>query len=163
MVKTTLFKKGEMKLRNLNFDDGYKKFMVNNDPNRVVRFNPADINLLDRLDQAQKRIEEEQKKLQEDVELLPNGEPASDEENHNEILTGLRSINKLIKDQVDYIFDSEVADIVFGKQSPLSTVKGKPLFERFLEATKPFLEEEIAKEQKASQERINKYTKVYHK
>ena len=50
-----------MKLRNLNFDDGYKKFMVNNDPNRVVRFNPADINLLDRLDQAQKRIEEEQK------------------------------------------------------------------------------------------------------
>lgn len=150
-------------MRNLSFDDGFKEFTVNGDPNKVVRFNPADINLLDRLDRAQKRIKEEQEKIPEDIELQPNGEPASDQENLDVILVELRSINKLIMEQVNYIFDGDIADIVFGNQSPLSTLKGKPLFERFLEATKPFLEEEIQKEEEASQERINKYTKAYHK
>ena len=29
-------------MRSLNFNDGYESFMVNDDPNRVIRFNPAD-------------------------------------------------------------------------------------------------------------------------
>jgi len=30
------------KMKNLSFDDGYESITVNNDKDRVIRFNPAD-------------------------------------------------------------------------------------------------------------------------
>lgn len=145
-------------MQNLVIDDGLKEFTINGDPNRVIRFNPSDLNLLERFDQAEKTIDEEQKKLQEDIELKANGEPAENQEDIEESIEVIRKVNKLIKDQIDFIFDSDVSDVVFGNQSPMSTVKGKPLFERVFDAIRPVLEKEITKEMKASEKRINKYT-----
>lgn len=142
-------------MQNLRFDDGFKEFTVNGDKNRIVRFNPADINLLDRFDQAVKTIEIEQNKLKEDIELKENGEAIEESE---EALEVIRRANKLIKDQIDFIFDSKVSEVIFGNQSPMSTVNGRPLFERVFDAIKPILEKEIVSEQEASQKRINKYT-----
>lgn len=145
-------------MQNIRIDDGLKEFTINNDPNRVVRFNPSDVNLLDRFDRAYKAIEEEQEKIKEDIELETNGEPLENQEDYEEALNIIRKANNLIKDQIDFIFDSEVSDVIFGNQSPMSTVKGKPLFERVFEAIKPILEKEITEEQKASDKRISKYT-----
>lgn len=142
-------------MQNLRFDDGFKEFMINGDKNRVVRFNPADINLLDRFDRAYKSIEEEQKKIEKDIELKTSGEPVED---NQQVLEVIRRLNQFIKDQIDYIFDSEVSETIFGNQSPMSTVKGRPLFERVFEAIQPILEKEITAEREASEKRISKYT-----
>ena len=34
------------------FDEGYRTFDINGDPNRVLRINPADIGILDRMMKA---------------------------------------------------------------------------------------------------------------
>ena len=140
-------------MQNLRIDDGLKEFTINGDKNKVIRFNPADLNLLDRLDQAETAIEKAQDELEKDISLDASGKPERQED-----IEFMRKVNKLIKDQIDFIFDAEVSDVVFGNQSPLSSVKGKPFFERFFDAVKPILEKEITKEREASQKRISKYT-----
>ena len=140
-------------MQNLRIDDGLKEFTINGDKNRVIRFNPADLNLLDRLDQAEKTITEAQDKLEEDIKLDANGEPERRED-----VEFIREVNKLIKDQVDFIFDAKVSEVVFGNQSPMSSVKGRPFFERFFDVIKPVLEKEITKEREASAKRMSKYT-----
>lgn len=145
-------------MQNLIIDDGLKEFMINGDKNKVIRFNPADINLLNRFDMAYKRIEKEQEKIKEDIELELDGEPTEEQEDYEQALGVIRRLNQFIKDQVDYIFDGEVADIMFGNQSPMSTVKGKAFFERVFDAIEPILRKEIEAERKASEKRMNKYT-----
>lgn len=145
-------------MQNLIIDDGLKEFMINGDKNRVIRFNPADINLLERFDKAYKSIEEEQRRIEKDIELKTNGKPVEEQEDYEQALEVIRRLNQFIKDQIDYIFDSEVSDVIFGNQSPMSTVKGRPFFERVFDAIQPILEKEITAERKASEKRISKYT-----
>lgn len=143
-------------MQNIVLDDGYKEFSINNDLNRVIRFNPADYGLLERFNKARNIMQEEVNKILDDVNLKSNGEASDELEEAANIIS---NVNKVINEQIDYIFDSEVSHIVFGNQSPISTVKGKFLFERFLDAVSPLMEKEIKAEQAASQKRIGKYTK----
>ena len=41
-------------MQNLSFEDGYKEFTVNEDPERKIRFNPADLSILERFNTARK-------------------------------------------------------------------------------------------------------------
>ena len=146
-------------MQSLRFDDGYKEFMINDDPNRVIRFNPADYGIIERFNTARKNILTEMEKIQSDIDINPDGTPNVPEDELEEAAEMLGKTRKLICDQVDYIFGSPVSESAFGTQSPLSSVKGLPLFERFIRAAQPFIEKEVKAEQLASQKRINKYTK----
>jgi hypothetical protein len=143
-------------MQSIRFDDGFKEFMINDDPNRVIRFNPADYGIIERFNNALKNIEKATESLENDVNIDSKGEPLSELE---EAAEAVAKVNKLIKDQIDYIFDSPVSDMVFGNKSPLALVKGVPLFERFIMAAKEVIEKEVKKEMEASQKRIEKYTK----
>lgn len=131
-------------MNNLSFNEGYKEFTINNNPNRVIRFNPTDVGIIERFDIASKKLE---------------GMAAgiSEEENDASVLAKL---DAEIKEQIDYIFNQPVSDIVFGAQSPMAPVGGKLLFEGFLEAVLPVIKESIKKEQKESAERVGKYVKA---
>ena len=59
-------------MQSIRFDDGYKEFMINDDPNRVIRFNPADYGIIERFNTARKDITAEMEKLEGDVELKPD-------------------------------------------------------------------------------------------
>ena len=143
-------------MQNIRFDDGYKEFMINDDPNKVIRFDPADFGIIERFNTAMKNIEKASETIKNDIDINPQGEPLSELE---EAAEAVAKVNKLIKDQIDYIFDSPVSDMVFGNKSPLALVKGVPLFERFIMAAKEVIEKEVKKEMEASQKRIEKYTK----
>ena len=145
-------------MQSIRFDDGYKEFMINDDPNRVIRFNPADYGILERFNIAHKEITKEMEALQADFDIKTDGTPDVPEDELNEAAEMLAKVRKLICDKVDYIFGSPVSEAAFGTQSPLSSVKGLPLFERFIRAAQPFIEKEVKAEQKASQKRVNKYT-----
>jgi hypothetical protein len=95
-------------------------------------------------------------KLQGDVELNNDGS-AKDET--DEVAEQLTSVRNIIYEQINYIFNADVSTTVFGNQSPISSVKGKFLFEGFIEAAGSIIEDAIKKEQVASQKRIEKYTK----
>lgn len=145
----------ENQIQNIIFDDGLKSFMVQNDPSRVIKFSPTDYGLIERIDTAGKKMQEAVKQLGEDIELKTNGEPMNDMGTVAEVI---REVNKIIFEQVDYIFNAKVSEIVFGNQSPMSTVKGNFLFENFMNAVTPYLVSELEVEQKASNARIKKYT-----
>jgi len=143
-------------MQNLNFDDGFKEFSINGDKERVIRFNPSDFGILERIEKANKAINEATKG-NEDLDLKADGTAAEELSRSVNIVKG---ISDTIKNQIDYIFDSPVSSIVFGNQSPLSMVKGVPFFERFLDAVTPVIKKEITAEQGASQKRMQKYTKA---
>lgn len=143
-------------MQSLKFNEGYKEFCINDDESRVIRFNPADYGLVERLNEARKAIINAVDNLEKDIKLKPDGNPTDELEEAAQLV---KSINDLIDTQVNYIFDSDVAKVAFGNQSRVSTVKGKFLFERFFDAVGPYIEKEIKAEQAASQKRIEKYTK----
>ncbi len=129
-------------MKNINFDDGYKEFTINNDPDRTIRFNPSDVAIVERLNKASDALQK----------LV--AEKADEPENTAETIERL---DAAIKEQVDYIFNQPVSDKVFGNQSPMAPVGGKMLFERFLEAATPVIMSHVKAERKASEKRIGKY------
>jgi hypothetical protein len=132
-------------MESLIIDEGLKSFAINNDENRVIKFNPSDMSILHRVEETLANVEKEMKKYE-------NKEIDGESE---------KKFSKFICNQIDYIFNSKVADVVFNGTSPLSTIKGIPYYVRFIEAVKPIIEEEIMAERKASEEKIKKYTEKY--
>lgn len=141
-------------MNNLNFDDGYREFSINNDESRVVRFNPSDYAIFARLAEAKKKIGEAFEKAG-DVDITPEGKAVDFE------VAGKRidELDKIIKEQMNYVFNSEVADKIFGNQSPLSNIGGKSLFERVFECIEPILLDAMTESKKERKKKIEKYTK----
>lgn len=141
---------------NLDLGEEYVELTINNDENRVIRIDLSDLGMIERVNESYRKIEEFQKN-NDDVEMNADGTPTDGVLKSAKILTNFKN---LICEQIDYILDAKVSHIVFGNKNPLSTVKGVPLYERFLNALKPYIEEIAKREQKESQKRISKYTKV---
>jgi hypothetical protein len=141
-------------MNNLSFDEGYKEFTINNDENRVIRFNPSDYAIITRLAEAKKVIEDAIAKAG-DVQIDAKGE-AVDFEKTGEMV---QMVDNVIREQVDYIFASKVSDKIFGSQSPMSNIGGEPLFVRVFNSIEPFILEATTQKRKESRKRVEKYTK----
>ena len=50
-------------MQSISFDEGYKEFAINNDENRVIRFNPKDFGILTRMEDTLSDFEALEKKL----------------------------------------------------------------------------------------------------
>lgn len=139
--------------QSINFDDGFKSYEINGDPQRIVRIDTADYGLIERLRNAKNNINEEMKKY-ENVKIKSDGSADLDEETAAD---SLRDLGNFICGQFDYIFNSKVSDVLFGSASPLSTRGGVPLFERVFNAILPIIEKDIEAERKKAEARIKKY------
>lgn len=148
-------------MRSISFPDNIKSFSINDDDSRVIRFNPADPNILARADEAQKRIKDKQGQLAE-VKLRPDGSPMDSTDAAVELL---REFDQLIREEINYIFNSDVYDTVFAGQSPLCIVGDEKefLFEAFISAALPIIQEGVDEFESASNARVGKYTKEYTK
>ena len=141
---------------NLDLGEEYVELTINNDESRVIRIDLTDIGIIERINTSYKKIDEFQK-MHKDIKINSDGTAAEGFVQSAEVL-GM--FNTLIREQIDYILDAKVSDIVFGNKNPLSTVKGVPLYARFIEALTPYIEKIVKKEKAESQKRISKYTKV---
>lgn len=131
-------------MQNISFEEGYKEFQINNDPNRVLRFNPRDMNLMPKIENAKKEIDEFTKTIKDkdDVEAI-------------------KLANTKLKEIVDDIFYEGSFEIIFGEQSPLTLIGGKTIFERFFEAVGNVIKPYVEKEKELSNKRLKKYKDVY--
>lgn len=148
-------------MRSINFDDGFKSFYINGDENRVIRFNPGDLNMRVRVEEAQKRIRKWEGSLKA-IELNPDGTLVVEDEEES---AELRGFEDMLRRELNYVFNADVYDTIFSGQSPLCTV-GKEkmfLFEAVLQSVTPIIEEEIEAFSSASQARVENYTKGYRK
>ena len=148
-------------MRSIIFDDGFKSFCINGDENRVIRFNPGDLNMRVRVEEAQKRIRKWEGSLKA-IELNPDGTLVVEDEEESAELRGFEDV---LRRELNYVFNADVYDTIFSGQSPLCTV-GKEkmfLFEAVLQSVTPIIEEEIEAFSSASQARVEKYTEGYRK
>lgn len=143
-------------MKNLDLGEEYVELTINNDENRVIKIDLSDLGILERISESYKKIEEFQN-IHKDIEIKADGTAADGLIQSAEVL---KSFRELINEQIDYILDSKVSNIVFGNKNPLSTVKGIPLYERFLNALKPYINEIAKREEKESKKKIEKYMKV---
>lgn len=141
-------------MQNLNFETGLKSYTINNDPNKVVSFDPSDYNIITRIAKASTEIAEISKELSDTTSLTGD---LHDQTELDKIASMVSNADKKIRTQIDYIFNAPVSDIAFGVTSCMTTTKGIPLYERFINAVIPIIEREVKAEQKASGERVSKY------
>lgn len=144
-------------MEKLVFDDGCKEFEINGDPSRVLRFNPADIGFIERLEGAMAEVTKEMDKLQ-GVKLSPTGN-ALDEA--SEAAGIVRSMNKSLRASFDQIFYPGAADIVFGAMNPLALSGGHTIYENFLKVFADIVKPTMNKEVQATQEHLAKYKDSY--
>lgn len=131
----------------LKFNDGFKEFAVNGDESRIVRFNPCDFGILERISVSQKRLEELEKKYK-DAE-------ASDTDELGKIAA---ECDREIREEINTVFGNDVCTPAFGTASCLSLAGGQPLYANFIDALLPIVKSSIDKETKQSKKRIAKYT-----
>ena len=112
-------------MQSISFDEGYKEFAINNDENRVIRFNPKDFGILTRMEDTLSDFEALEKKLKDG--------------NEEEFTNNLREAEKVVHEKIDSIFNANVHDIIFNHQSPISLVGGEFLFMRVIEALVPIV------------------------
>lgn len=141
----------------LIFEEGYKEFEINGDPNRILRFNPTDINLIDRMNESLKDMRERLEALGE-IKITPAGDAISD---MDEAATTVREINTLLRENIDKLFYPGAADVVFGMQNPLAMAGGSTVYENFMNGLMKAVGPMIEKEKKKSLERVEKYKKAY--
>ena len=147
--------------QNLIFDDGFMSFALNNDPNKVIRFNPTDFALINRIRDAYNAIDQAAEEAG-DIKINSDG---SAMDNINGVADALDVFRSTICKAIDDIFNSNISEIAFGKQSPLSLVGGgKFLWESFLECICKVIESETGKKMELSRKKIDKYkSQVYRK
>lgn len=148
---------------NISFNDGYEVFTINEDPNRVIRINPRDVNILNRFETAMNELKEESESLSE-IRVSADGTPVSDGNiSLDECTKKLNAFNQTINNKLNYIFNSDVSFAAFGNQSPFSLIgaEGKFLFEVFLEAALIAVKEKIEAATAEVEARAEKYTGKY--
>ncbi len=113
----------------------------------AITFNPKDHDLIVRTEKAVANITKA-------LDEMPDDGTAESRE----------KARQLVCDEIDYIFGSKISDKVFKNCSPLTSYEtGETFVERFLAAVAPYIRQRIEAAEKASLERIKKYTDKYTK
>ena len=126
-----------------------KKFRLNGDNNKVIALNISDLNIATRLEKGWKE-------LQNIAEKVANVNV--DEENFTDVL---QEYNQEMKDQIDYIFDSEVADKAADGGTMYDPYNGVLRYEHILDTLLKLYETNITKEFNAMKRRVTKHTEKY--
>ena len=123
---------------NLTFEDGFKQVMLNNDPERTIRWNPNDVNFVDRFLAFQDWVEGTFKKKLESLGVTK-------EKKFEDYDKG--TITKLGEEMckaIDATFGRDVSGPAFQGVNPISPMKnGSLLFINFIEALMPVIEKSI--------------------
>ena len=134
-------------MNNLSFDVGYKEYSINGDESRILRIKMTDYEIFDRFTKGMKQIDKIAKEYE-------NSTANTFDEANNLFV----SVDRKIRKQIDFIFDGDVSDIIFGNTNCISIAGGKPVFQNFLEAILPSIKKDIGVEQQEIAEKVHKYT-----
>lgn len=130
-------------MQSINFDDGYKRYILNDDENKIIRVNVTDFNILDRYTKAQTDMQALIEEMQSDSEATPEK---------------IASYDKRIRENINFIFGSDVCTAAFGTANCLSVVSnGSMLFESFLDALMPQVQADMDISLEVAKKRTDKY------
>lgn len=121
----------------LEFDDGYKNIELNNDPNKVIRFNPTDAKFIQKISNADETIDKINKKYGNidinSISELQNLNPENpDFEKIKLASKNMEELEKSIREFINSIFGYDVCSVVFGDDWCISPANGQPMYLNFL-------------------------------
>lgn len=140
-------------MSDIKLTTGVKEYRVLNENDQVmgvISINVKDKNFMQRADAAKERID---KMIADCIAIMSD---MSVDDAYDKLVKQ----DAEIKQEVDYMFGSTVAKVVFGKAHCLSTHKGTTYIERFFDAILPVITKDFEDEAKASAARMEKYKPV---
>lgn len=126
-----------------------KRISINNDPNRVIIFDPTDILFAEKFYRLAGEFEEQQGKYEKQMRELGSDHRV---DQHGIPLNFLQRIEvaktacQFMRDQIDILFGSGTSQMVFGNALSLDAIS------QFFTGIKPYI-------QQARREKVSKYTK----
>lgn len=132
----------------IEFDNGDKE---------NIYFNPNDPQLFVRFSEFEKRVEEKIKGV-EDFNLSEDGTPRS-----ADLVDKFREMNKVICEELDVAFGSNISDVVFKYCSPFAIIGGEYFLIQFIQAIRPEIAKHNKKANAEAQKKMAKHIDKYVK
>lgn len=143
-----------------------KKFRIDGDDSRIIELNTSDMTILSRLKTAYPKLiqlsEEATKNWPDNLEDV-NADNFLESESVDNVISILESIDKQMRELIDYIFDSAIANICAPFGSMYDIINGKFRFEHIISTLSNLYESNIDKEVKQMSNRVRKHTDKYIK
>lgn len=139
-------------MKELNFDTGVETFDLNG--KIQISFNPTDSNFVDRLFNAYNELDKRQDEYKKKIE------PITDT---REILDLVKEEDEEVRSIIDGVFNAPVCDAVFPNMNVYALSGGMPVWCNLLLAVINELDSAYAREKKAVNQKMAKYTKKYPK
>lgn len=141
-----------------------KRFRIDGDNNRIIELNTSDLKILSRLKEAYPKLIELGNKA-------ASGLPQEDDadltdltgENVAKVVNVVDEIDKEMRHLIDYIFDSEIADICAPSGSMYDPISGMFRYEHIIATLSNLYETDINSEINQIASKVKKHTSKYSK
>ena len=133
-------------MKSLNFKSALKTYAINGDESNVIKVNTADVGIFERAAKSKKFLADIKNKAQE----IKNGGGKT-------AIDTISELDKQVREQLNYIFGTDVSTPAFGTMNSLTFVDGVPVFVGFLNALLDEVTADITAEQKKAEKSIAKY------
>lgn len=137
-------------MKELNFETGLVTYDLNG--KCEVSFNPTDSNFVERLYTAFEELDKKQEGYKAQVDKMAD---------KKEIFEFARERDAEMRTIIDGVFDSPVSDALFGGMNVYAVAGGLPVWCNLMLAVMDEIDTTFAREQKATNPRIAKYTAKY--
>lgn len=138
-------------MNSLNFETGIVTFTVND--KCEVSFNPTDSAFVEKLFNAFDTLDQRQDRYKAEIDKLTD---------KREIFAIAKKQDAEMRDVIDGVF-GPVSDTLFGGMNVYAMANGLPVWCNFLLTVMDEVDGTFAREQKATNPRVAKYTAKYHK
>lgn len=128
-----------------------KQFRIDKDDNRIIELNTSDMSILSRLQESYPKLDE----------LSNKAMTLSSEDTLEATVEVLNDIDKEMRQILNFIFDSDIADVCAPDGSMFDMFNGEFRFEHIVSVLVGLYEENIDKEYKLMTKNIRKHTDKY--
>lgn len=139
-------------MKELNFESGLVTYNLNGKVE--VTFNPSDSNFVERLYAAFEDLDKKQEGYRTTVEKMAD---------KREIFEFARERDREMREIIDGVFEVPVSEALFGGMNVYALAGGLPVWCNLMLAVMDEVDSTYAREQKATNSRIAKYTAKYQK
>lgn len=138
-----------------------QKVIVDNDENRVLYIDVADMNVVVRLKEKLDTLQQLQASAIEELAT----KQSDDMETINTIAKKLKEIDTTMREALDYIFDANVSEVCAPSGNMFDFINGRARYEIVFDALMQLYDDNISAESKKIEKRVNnnKHTQKYVK
>lgn len=116
-------------MKSINFDTGWKSYIVNDDESAIARINVSDLNLRDRISGFLADMEQ----IRKEYEGKENSTPDD-----------LKKLDKPMREKLNEAFGCDISTPAFGAVNCMSILtSGKTVMQSFLEALTPIIMQDV--------------------